>query len=240
LTAILWSWAVSAVALIMLAVALGRRVFLPPGNVRPRPWWLGILIDDRGRFSLNRLQLVLWSLVVASLVSGVFFGRLVEGVAEPLEFTIPERVLGLIGISIGAAVTVGAMKATKKTEAESATVGPAPAAVVAQGARAGIRLATYQATGRPPFLGQIFMAEEGSYADDTVDVTKFQSFAFTIVLVVAYVAMAINTIVEAKTAAHVTALPDIKGTFLVLLAISYAGYGGGKLKSASGVPRAGF
>jgi hypothetical protein len=183
---------------------------------------------------------MLWTLVVVSLISGVFFGRLIEGVAEPLEFTIPERVLGLIGISIGAAVTVGAVKATRKTEAEAVPVGPAPAAVVAQGARAGIKLATYQATGRLPFLGQVFMAEEGSYADDVVDVTKFQSFAFTIVLVVAYVGMAINAIVEEKTAAHLTALPDLKGTFLVLLGISYTGYAGGKLKQRSGTPRTAY
>ncbi len=81
------------------------------------------------------------------------------------------------------------------------------------------------------------MTEEGSYADDTIDVTKFQSFAFTIVLVVAYVGMAINAIVEAKTAARVTALPDLSGTFLVLLGISYTGYAGGKLQKASGAPR---
>lgn len=238
MTAILWSWAASAFVLIVLAVALGWRVHLPPGDVRPRPWCLGILIDDRGRFSLNRLQLVLWSLVVVSLISGVFFGRLIDGVPEPLEFTIPERVLGLIGISVGAAVTVGAVKATKRAQAEAEPVGPAPAAVVAQGARAGLKLATYQATGRPPSLSQVFMAEEGAYADDVVDVTKFQSFAFTIVLVAAYVGMAIDAIVKAKTAAALTALPDLKGTFLVLLAISYTGYAGGKLPTASGAPRA--
>ena len=45
--------------------------------------------------------------------------------------------------------------------------------------------------------------------------TKFQNFGFTILLVVAYVAMAIQTIADAKTAANVTALPRISGTFVV-------------------------
>ena len=237
MTAILWSWAASAVVLLALSVIIARRVFLPPGDVRPTPWWLGILIDDRGRFSLNRLQLVLWTMVVVSLIAGVFFGRLIEGLAEPLEFTIPERVLGLIGISIGAGVTVGAVKATKKAESEGESVPPARGAVVAQGPRAGVKLATYQVTGRQPFLGQVLMAEEGTYADDIVDVTKFQSFAITIVLAAAYVGTAINTIVDAKTAANMTALPDLEGTFLVLLGISYTGYAGGKLKTSSGAPR---
>jgi hypothetical protein len=81
------------------------------------------------------------------------------------------------------------------------------------------------------------MTEEGEYADDVVDVTKFQSFGITIVLVVAYVAMAISAISEAGSAANVTALPDLKGTFLVLLGISYAGYAGGKLPQQAGTPR---
>jgi hypothetical protein len=240
MTAILWSWAVAAVVLILIAVFLGWRVWLPPGNVRPKPWWLGILIDNRGRFSLNRLQVVVWSVVVISLVAGVFFGRLIEGVAEPLAFTIPDRVLGLLGISIGAGVTVGAVKATRATEAAAPAppAGGAPPVVppAAEG-RAATKLATYQATGRAPFLAQVFMMEEGEYADDVVDVTKFQGFGITIVLVVAYVAMAINSIVEANTAGKVSSLPDLKGTFLVLLGISYAGYAGGKLPKQAGTPR---
>jgi hypothetical protein len=298
-SAILWSWAVSALVLILIAVLLGRYVRLPPANARPKPRWLGILVDDRARFSLNRTQLVLWSIVVISLISGVFFGRLIEGVSEPLEFEIPGDVLGLLGISVGAAVTVGAVKASKSKEALDETEANRAAAAAAQppppapapgapaaaaiagppplaggpaaaaggagappppaggpGAEAGApggpppqqspvapvpramaRLATFQATGRPPFLGQVFMVEEGEYADEVVDVTKFQSFGFTVVLVVAYVAMAINSIVEAKTAAAVTSLPDLKGTFLVLIGISYTGYAGGKLPPRSGTPR---
>jgi hypothetical protein len=80
------------------------------------------------------------------------------------------------------------------------------------------------------------MLEEGEYADQVIDVTKFQNFAFTIVLLVAYVVTAIHTIVEDKTAANVTALPGLAGTFLVLLGISYAGYVGGKLPPQVGTP----
>jgi hypothetical protein len=243
--AILWSWAVSAVVLIMIAIGLGWRVHLPPGDRWPKPWWLGVLVDARGRFSLNRLQLVLWTIVVVSLVSGVFFGRLIEGVAEPLEFTIPGRVLGLLGISVGSAVTVGAIKATRATKVATTAAPPAadgaaaPAAVGTAPAvpRAETKLATYEATKRAPFLAQVFMLEEGEYADDVVDVTKFQGFGVTIVLIVAYVAMAINAIAEAKSAGSVTALPDLKGTFLILLGISYGGYAGGKLPEQAGYPR---
>jgi hypothetical protein len=241
--AILWSWAVSAAVLIALAVLIGLRVVLPPGDVIPKPRWLGILIDNRGRFSLNRLQLVLWSIVVISLISGVFFGRLIEGVVNPLEFKIPGRVLGLLGISLGTAVGVGAIKSGKATKEEAKPAGAAPAGprpvieVPEPPGRAETKLAIYQHTNRPPFPAQIFMMEEGEYADDVIDVSKFQGFGFTVMLVVAYVFMAISAISHAKTAGHVTALPDLKGTFLILLGISYAGYAGGKLPEQAGKPR---
>jgi hypothetical protein len=240
--AILWSWAVSAVVLMGLAALLGMRVVLPD-NERPTPGWLGMLVDARGRFSLNRLQVVVWSIVVVSLVAGVFFGRLIEGVVDPLNFTIPEKVLGLLGISLGTGVTVGAIKSNKShTAAAPLTPRPAGAevhepAVPAAVGRAATKLASYQATSTMPFLAQIFMMEEGEYANDVVDVGKFQGFGFTIVLVVAYVATAIHAISQAKTAGNVTALPDLNGTFLVLLGISYAGYAGGKLPSQTGTPR---
>lgn len=232
MTAILVSWVVCALALILLAAFLGARVNLAePGEpaVKPEPSVLGILVDNRGRFSLNRLQLVLWSITVLSLIAGVFFGRWIEGVAAPLEFTIPERVLGLLGIVIGTTVTVGAVKATKKAKSE-----PGPGSLAA-GSRAP-SLATYASTNRRPFFSQLFMQEEGSYADDVVDVTKFQSFVVTLILVVAYIALAIHAIVHAKTAAAVKSLPDIKGEFVLLASLSYTGYFLGKLPLHTGSP----
>jgi xanthosine utilization system XapX-like protein len=69
------------------------------------------MIDSRGRFSLTHLQLVLWPLVVLSLVAGVFFGRLWAGVDDPLGFDIPSELLGVLGISVGSAVTAQCVKA---------------------------------------------------------------------------------------------------------------------------------
>lgn len=226
MTAILASWAVSATALLLLAYVLGEQVGRKKGGGSAiKPSALGILIDNRGRFSLNHLQLVVWSIVIISLISGVFFGRLIDD-AEPLAFSIPDRVLGLIGISLGSAVTVGAIKASKASKsAAAATAGEkAP-------------LATLAVTGDEPFFSQVFMLEEGELADQVVDVTKFQSFGITIILVVAYVAMAIHQISELKGGAGgMTSLPDLSGTFLVLLGISYAGYAGGKLPNQTGAP----
>jgi len=195
------AWGVSAALLVLLALALGRLAAVKT--------WLGILVDDRYRFSLTQLQIVTWSIVILSLISGVFFGRLLAGVTEPLDFAIPSQVLGLIGISAGSAVTAISIKATK----DPAKIG----------------------SGEPRFR-QIFLAEEGTYADKVIDVTKYQNFVTTIILVAAYVTLSIHAINDAGSAKAVTSLPDISGTFLILLGISHGAYLAAKVPSKPGDP----
>ena len=204
--AIYVSWAISGAVLLGTAIAVG---LVSSSRVD------GILIDERGRYSLTHLQLCLWTIVILSLIAGIFFGRLVHGVRAPQSFDIPANVLGLFAISAGSALTSTAVKRTKDTTR--------PANVAASGGR-----------NYPPRLSQIFLAEEGAFANEAVDVGKFQQFVVTIVLVVFYVALAANAIDMAHTAGAVTTLPNITGPFLVLLGISHGAYVGGKLPSAGG------
>ena len=195
------AWGISAALLVLLALVVGRLAAVKR--------WLGILVDDRYRFSLTQLQIVTWSIVILSLISGVFFGRLLAGVKDPLDFAIPSQVLGRIGISAGSAVTAISIKATK----DPAKIG----------------------AGEPRFR-QIFLAEEGTYADKVIDVTKYQNFVTTIILVAAYVTLSIHAIHDAGSAKAVTSLPDISGTFLILLGISHGAYLAAKVPSKPGDP----
>jgi len=201
-------WAGSAVAIIILAELVGRSA---TGR------WLGIAIDSRGQYSLSQLQLALWTVVILSLVAGIFFGRLQHG-DDPLGFTIPAQVLGLLGISAGSSVTAIAAKVQKNTSHPATVAASAPV------------------DPWTPKLIQIFLQEEGTYAGQVVDITKFQNFIITIVLVVGYVVLAVNSIHSAGTAAKVTALPTFSGTFLILLGISHAAYLAGKIPSPTGQP----
>ena len=207
MTATYWSWALSAAAIVALAVWLGYLVGPAKGP-------LGILVDRRGRFSLTHLQVVVWTIVVLSLVSGVFWGRLIDGDENPLSFEIPGEVLGLLGISLGSALVTGAVKSAKD-------------------GTAGDRIAASNALDRPR-LGQVFLLEEGQHADEVVDVAKFQNFIITIVLVVAYIALAIERIADAEST--LGAIPTFDGTFLTLLGISHATYVAGKLPGQQGQP----
>jgi hypothetical protein len=201
-----------ASALLLVALAVGLSYITKP----PSPP-LGILIDNRGRYSLTHFQLVLWSIIVLSLVSGVFWGRLFEGVAEPLSFKIPSEVLGLLGISAGSAVTATAIKASKnKMHAEA--------------------VAASNAETDPPRFSQVFLLEEGEYADKVIDVTKFQNFIITLILMAAYIGLAITAIEEAGNAKGMGSLPGFSGTFLVLVGISQAAYVAGKLPNQTGMP----
>jgi hypothetical protein len=211
------AWGAAALLLVILAVAIGRKVTRHP---------LGLLIDGRGRYSLTQTQLALWSITILSLIAGVFIGRLVARL-EPFGFDIPATVLGLMGITLGSSLLSSAQKSSANTQG-TPTAGaptPSPSTQVA----ASIPVAPWR-----PSLQQIFLSEQGPFADQVVDMTKFQNFVITIVVLIAYVSIAVMSLSKAGTPASFTGLPDISGTLLTLLGISHAAYLGGKLPPASG------
>jgi len=96
------AWAISAGVLLLLAIAFGVGV---------RASSVGILIDQRGRYSLTQLQIVLWTIVVISLISGVFWARLFDDATTALDVSIPGELLGVLGISVGSTVAAMVVKA---------------------------------------------------------------------------------------------------------------------------------
>jgi hypothetical protein len=117
----------------------------------------GLLIGSRGRYSLTHLQLSLWTIVILSLVVRVFFGRWQHNV-DPLGFTIPAVVLALLGISVGSVAAATSAKVAKNTSRPANVAASAP-------------------DSWRPSLIQLFLLEEGTYADQAVDISKFQNFA---------------------------------------------------------------
>ena len=101
MTTLYAAWAISAGVLLLLAIAFGVGV---------RASSVGILIDQRGRYSLTQLQIVLWTIVVISLISGVFWARLFDDATTALDVSIPGE-LGVLGISVGSTVAAMVVKA---------------------------------------------------------------------------------------------------------------------------------
>jgi hypothetical protein len=201
------AWAVSGAVFLILAVVVGAAA---TGRID------GILIDERGRYSLTHSQFAVWTIVILSLFSGMFFGRLVHGVANPIDITIPSELLGLFGIVAGSAVTATSVKRSKdRNQGDS---------IAASGG-------SWQ-----PRLVQIFMVEEGAGADKVIDIGKFQAFIVTIVFVVAYIATAARTIGTASSAQAVNSLPGFPASFLTVLGISQGAYVTAKVPAGAGTP----
>ncbi len=193
LSIFLW-WGISAVVLVVAAGRAGRGA---QGSV------LGIFLDSRGRFSLSQFQMVLWTVVVLSLLAGVFLARVFRGVSNPLNITIPSELLIAMGISVGSTVTATAIKAGKD-------------------------LRNILVIGRnQPKFSQVYLAEEGT--TEVVDVTKFQNFWLTMIAVSGYLAAAASMIRIVPIGADPYPLSGFNTTLLTLLGISHAGYLAGKL-----------
>jgi len=202
------AWVAAAAVLVASAGLLGTKV-LHRGP-------LGILIDGRGRYSLTRFQLVLWSVLVLSLVAGVAVGRLLLGSGAALAFTIPDELLVAMGISLGSTVSAETIKAAKDASAPE-------------------RIAASNAEDQPRF-SQVFLAEEGEQADQIVDIAKFQNFWLTVLLVAAYVALVVSEINRQPSIDQLAALPGFSGTLATLLGISHAAYLAGKLPNQKSAP----
>ena len=135
---------------------------------------------------------------------------------DPLSFSIPDTVLATLGLSVGSTVLAVGVKTYKNQ-----------------------KRAAFVAAGKPVDrqLSQIFMVEEGPFADESVDVTKLQNFLITLFLAGTYTLITIHTFAGAEpgtpihTPAGIAALPAFDATFLGLLAISHAGYLAGNLPS---------
>ena len=133
-----------------------------------------------------------------------------------LDFTIPDELLIVVGISIGSTAVSTVIKAQKDRSN--------PGTIAASG------------PGDKPRLAQIFLLEEGDMADQTIDVAKFQNFWITLILIVAYVAQTGKVFNGLHSPSDITELPGFAGTFVTLLGISHAGYVAGKLPNRPGVP----
>ncbi|MCR3749191.1 hypothetical protein [Lentzea californiensis] len=204
-----WAWIVSALVIVLLAVVVPSR--LGAQNV---------LRDGRGRYSLSRVQVTVWTVVLLSLISGMAFGRFAAGQVDVAGFQIPDQVLWLLGISVGSGVVAGAIKVTKSASH--------PDTVAAYPLGAG--------SGR---FWEMLTAEEGASAGKSIDLAKFQNFVITVLLVLIYVAQAVSAFRVVDNPAGIAGLPEFSEAFLVLLAVSHAGYLLGKVPSPAGTPEGG-
>src|SRR5439155_1634605 len=88
----LWAWILGMVLTTFVLLVIGWSIY---GR------WYGILIDERNKASLSRLQFVLWAIVIVPSIAVAGVANVVMSNYSGLDFAIPQTVLAVLGISIG-------------------------------------------------------------------------------------------------------------------------------------------
>src|SRR5262245_13345404 len=95
------SWIVFALIVLAIEIAVG---------VYARGHWLGILIDNRNRYSLSRLQIVMWTTLLVSAFMAIVWHL------RTTSIYIPAEVWALMGISTGSAAAAIIIKDNKSQQ----------------------------------------------------------------------------------------------------------------------------
>jgi hypothetical protein len=216
---VVWVWVFA-----MLAVAIDL-AFVGKGV---RDVWYGVLVGDRNQISLSNLQVYLWFTVI---LSGWLFLALSN---DTVRITVPEQVLGLLGISSVTTVAAVGINGQKKNAAATPAAGNAvseqldnvkeelkpedPNSVDRRGV-----LVIYNDPTKAS-LGDLFTGDEVGNAL-SVDPGKVQMFFFTLLVAIAYASQVGYWLTLPEPG---TALPDLSAGMVALLGISHVGYLGTK------------
>lgn len=186
------AWLLIAVLMAAFAAVAGHGV---TGLAR------GVLIDDRHRLSLSRLQMLLWTVLILSAYMAAALANIGREAASPLTVEIPSELWLAMGISTASLVAAPAALAYKQKQRPGQLEAlPDPA---------------------DSHVSDLFRGEEVTDYDH-LDLGKVQMFLFTVVVVLGY-GLGLGNMFEETNGAFTT-LPAIDDAVVTLLAISHAGY----------------
>ncbi len=197
--------------LLITHTALFRAAAYAAGGRRPIVFFDMIVTGDDNRYSLSRLQVYLWTIVVAIGFAAVSF-------ATGQFATIPTNLALLIGVNLGAAVASTAITTAKETAAQTASVAnvvPPIAPPVSPAAPLAV----------PNFIRDIFF-EAGVPA--SLDLPRTQMFFWTLVTIVTYVVLFVRHFPPAPVSDGFPSMPDVPTGMLALMGVSQGAYLGAK------------
>ena len=182
---------------------------------------LGVLIDERNRYSISRLQAIVWTVIVlGGLVAGAVANhRAGSDPGHALDIVIEPEVLSLLGISVGSAVTAQVIKSAKAA---------APQADIPSEERfASATPRGMLAVASAPELGDL-VESEGTANPDMIDIGKVQMLFVTAIVLGAYVLQlwdAFGQLGDRTPGTLVfSRMPSMDQGIATLLLISHAGY----------------
>ncbi len=208
------SWLLTLGLLAVLAAVAGHGV---TGRLR------GALIDERNMMSLSRLQIALWTLVVASGYLAAVLGNV--GVPDaPATVVIPPNLWLLMGISATSMVGSPLAKSNRRQAHVSQKAVENMREMLEARGRGQVKTVGAIAANPSPKnaeWGDLFRGEEVGNAW-LFDMAKLQMFYFTVILVLIY-GVQLGELLQNGTQGVAT-LPEVPGAMLAVLGVSHAGY----------------
>jgi hypothetical protein len=154
--------------------------------------WRGLLIDERNKISLSRLQIVLWTVVVLSGFLTAALSNLATAQPNPLSIAIPNTLWLLMGISTTSLIASPVIKTTKASQVPNAEEQTRTFALIAK--QTGVDTVAGKVANKGHMVvntrfedaqwADLFRGEETGNAAH-LDLGKVQMFYFTLVLVLA-------------------------------------------------------
>ncbi|NPU67980.1 hypothetical protein HL667_23465 [Bradyrhizobium sp. 83012] len=208
------TWLLTLLMLIVVFVIIG---------VAQKRRWDGVLIDERNKVSLSRVQIVLWTVLLVSALFTAGLSNVSVGVANPLEIQIPASVWALLGIGSFSFVASSSILGEKQKGADpsrlqtiSANLQKSDTLTAPPDSRG--QVVTKATPGDARWLDII----RGDTNDaDYVDISKVQQLTFTALLLIVYGSSIFNVL---KTMTPVSTFPPVDGGFVSLLGLSHAAY----------------
>lgn len=219
----LYAWACCLLGMLALFVLAGLKI---RGRV------LGVLIDERNRYSLSRLQMTLWTLLVLATLYTVYVANIVRGNAtQALMVNLDFNLIALMGFSLASFVSAP-MALNRKAEQ--------PTNQQSLDNTGQQLLQTQNLDALPTAKGQVLVKSDPKDArladlirgEDVnngtiVDLPRLQMLLITLVVVFVYGAAVARTLVSGGWL--LLELPKLHETLLLLVLISHGGYVAGKL-----------
>ncbi len=159
----------------------------------------GIFVDERNKLSLSRVQMFLWTALVLSAYLSAALANIGLGSQHPLAISVPQTLLQAMGLSTISLVAAPAVLHAIKKGAVTTKEKPSDS-----------------------HWTDLVRGEEHETAHG-VDLAKLQLLLVTIVLVLGYAIVLGDAYLDHRVL-FVKSLPEIDSAFVVMLAISHAGY----------------
>ena len=210
------AWMLILALMAAFAVVTGRSI---------TGYWRGILIDNRFKMSLSRLQVLVWLCIVLSALLTASLTNLAFGAQSALAIQVPQELWILLGISAVSGVASPVLMAPKKDKPADPieldkTVSELQKDDHIDVDKTHASIIVENKSPKDARWSDLLRGDESGNAA-TVDLGKLQMFFITFVVGLGF-CVAVQRLFDG--AGPVTALPAVDSTVNTLLGISHTGY----------------